>query len=1817
MKPKQRFQKVVLIDLTMMIDVPPAIREKGRKGEKMKTRSLTLLIAIFAIMTMLFVSCNSDVTSSTAVGKPDEELVYASFTDNSKALSIGYDVPAYETLYWRYSAKKTDSYGTYGQTWEGETENFVPVKPAVDNVAQPGLDGKIGPFSQGQWTFGLEAYKTCTVSGTTYNYTDLVFKGSATGVILNKNQTNYIAVTVTPAGEYGKIKISDAYYEWAVAASAGTASTVKLEVSLVRTLPNSNDTQKYTYSEVLNKDGTNNRYPFVGANGYITITGAGTAIPAGVYTAIFRVVENTDAPTIDEFAIQTISFTVYGGFEVKVKGNLMEGLSYENYLSVPEQEIASTTSNNDGAASFVVDKTPSTATGESIKTTVVFPDNSLSTNTQHTLSVDVTTIETAETQFVIINGPQEKPEVAVAAIGLELTKTTVTKDEHDDVIDTTTEEVSDFDTYVTITTYIQDGLTGKVTVVYDDPNAGTQSAKSQPIAKEGATAETEGKSVATMYATDDDMGNKLGYSAESGKLRFKTDHFSDFYVKTDGLYVKNVSTGRYYPTLQSAVDAALVGQTLQLIQSISGISSVVVDSTKDITIDLNGKTITTGLKSEGRHYYAFDNYGSLTLKDSGTSGAIYARGAFENYGGNLTIESGSYHAVTDSADGGAVIWNENQYLIDSSATIYIHSSNFDTTDPIDAAGLAYLQSEGKVLINDSLSNYTNLGWVYFPDSIDTSGLGYGCNWYVNNSDVETVVAELTINGGSFIVEKVGSTSDSSGVACIINNGGNVEINDGSFISPNKRAYNVISNRGSMVINNATVEGAHGGIALDGGELILNSNISSTSTDYYGIWVTNNNEDVRIVVNGGSYSGKIGLNASVDDGNQDATDVEIIVYDGTFTGSDQSIKNNTKQTSHVWDMKLYGGYYSSDPSAYVAPGYYADEISEGTKWEVKPYTEDQSHVSVTKGSSTVYMPIDKFRDSVNNGTSYEGYTVKLLRNVDLEGVSWTPIGTATNPFRGTFDGDGKTIDNLSNHGFTSSTIDRTYNSGSSNAFALFGYLRGNVTIKDLTVYVYASDAKGKGYAGIVGLLKNDYETTTATADIICNLTLDNLKVYGEIIGEDKVAGVIAQVPNYGYTQPGYSSTTTINECENYATIKGERAGGILSVNSGAESGHTTITYCANHGTLTAPANGTYSVAAGIIAQTNTSNQNYYTVENCSNDGTISATIAYGLTANVFLHNPWTETYTPGTSIGGIDNVITDPAKFMELYYSFSGEAISPVRWKEVEYIAGNNETHSNVDHTGILAGIAYDVDETFVAQYDYTVGERVFTYRFKNMEEALSRFNKGANYSNLTLSADTEWKADYTQKGDGPGYYSINLNGNELTVKAPIHMMDSNNNGLQKPVEIKNGTIKYDGSFTGHLFEDVERHGSISFEKVVLDSSVPEEIISIFPSTGGNDTIGISFDNQSSGFFGKKIRCMSPGTGGGDLLVLNNESIPMNDSRWVPDGTSGQTVLTIESNEQVSIDGKPAITLKAFRDSVNDGNSYENSIVTLLCDVTTASDWTPIGNVDEKPFKGVFDGQNHTVTMTFNNDSSNEIALFGVVDGGTIKNLTVDGSINALEKAAGVMYKIQNGTVSNVTNNAKITVKKNKAGGIVCNSYYSNSFDNCKNTGTITISEAPNAQTNNVCGGIAAYIGNLNDSKVQTFTGCVNNGDIVIANNNGYGAGIVGYASGGNQTGTIVFENCINCGQAAYGLLAYVHASGSTQTVSMGTCYDLTGKSLCYCHEPTKGTFSITGPLYVKTGTANVIVCGHDHAPSLVNTETGSTFEYGGQSYYVDKYVLGN
>ena len=141
-------------------------------------------------------------------------------------------------------------------------------------------------------------------------------------------------------------------------------------------------------------------------------------------------------------------------------------------------------------------------------------------------------------------------------------------------------------------------------------------------------------------------------------------------------------------------------------------------------------------------------------------------------------------------------------------------------------------------------------------------------------------------------------------------------------------------------------------------------------------------------------------------------------------------------------------------------------------------------------------------------------------------------------------------------------------------------------------------------------------------------------------------------------------------------------------------------------------------------------------------------------------------------------------------------------------------------------------------------------------------------------------------------------------------------------------------------------------------------------------------------------------------------------------------------------------LFVFEESVNvGGNNFAGKTVKLTADINLeGKEWTPIGQTGATQFKGIFDGQGHTIkNMTVNNPSESEnvsSGFFGWIEdhGEKIKiqnvkfsNASVTGS-HYVGVVAGYVY----GTINNCTveNSTVIGLEKNKdangdkVGGIV-------------------------------------------------------------------------------------------------------------------------------------------------------------------------------------------
>lgn len=215
----------------------------------------------------------------------------------------------------------------------------------------------------------------------------------------------------------------------------------------------------------------------------------------------------------------------------------------------------------------------------------------------------------------------------------------------------------------------------------------------------------------------------------------------------------------------------------------------------------------------------------------------------------------------------------------------------------------------------------------------------------------------------------------------------------------------------------------------------------------------------------------------------------------------------------------------------------------------------------------------------------------------------------------------------------------------------------------------------------------------------------------------------------------------------------------------------------------------------------------------------------------------------------------------------------------------------------------------------------------------------------------------------------------------------------------------------------------------------------------------------------------------------------------------------------------AAQLAHFAKTVNEGKAYLYKYIVLTADIDLANkEWTPIGN-HSNPFKGNFNGDNHTVTgMQISNPSKDYVGLFGECtrhnNNSAIKNITVrdsdicgKGHVGAIvgcaeginiENCRSIANKINGerrvggicgyfggnpgGKVSQCYNGSEVSGKRS-AGGIAgmgdrC------TVENCLNTGEIKVTTTQNESTG---GGIFGF---FDDSIASaSITACVNLGKV--------------------------------------------------------------------------------------------------------------------------------
>ena len=427
-------------------------------------------------------------------------------------------------------------------------------------------------------------------------------------------------------------------------------------------------------------------------------------------------------------------------------------------------------------------------------------------------------------------------------------------------------------------------------------------------------------------------------------------------------------TVRGFTTLYEAHSYAGEGATIKVLKDYTdGSDNHLVSITKNLTLDLNGRTLTS--TSINQLLIINDNV-NFTIMDSSSeqTGKITSGGQVQEYGLIYALQGSTVNLVSGTLE---------------STTHSVHA----------LAGSTFKMTGGNIR-SDRTAVYTKGG------TVDVSGTAY----IEGTTGIEVVHgSRITMSGGE--IKSVGNENDTA-----------VQIGSKSATYvENKETKDYIDKNDSFTMNGGKLSG-NCGVALYNGGASFTMNDGKIDTTSFA--VTNNdasNQDNTININGGTLTSS-GAPAIYHAGLGTTT-----VTNGTITGT-------TGIECRAGTLNVTGGVFSTDVSAYVAESVskgYLKYDGKQSFYVGENYEEVTSKPSVTVDGETVYYSTEeKFEGAIkaqignNYYTTFDkaynaaqaGDTIKLLGNDTV--TTTTTIGENI-----TIDLNGKTL--TASNGFSSS------------------------------------------------------------------------------------------------------------------------------------------------------------------------------------------------------------------------------------------------------------------------------------------------------------------------------------------------------------------------------------------------------------------------------------------------------------------------------------------------------------------------------------------------------------------------------------------------------------------------------------------------------------------------------------------------------------------------------------------------------------------------------------------------------------------------------
>ena len=770
-----------------------------------------------------------------------------------------------------------------------------------------------------------------------------------------------------------------------------------------------------------------------------------------------------------------------------------------------------------------------------------------------------------------------------------------------------------------------------------------------------------------------------------------------------------------------------------------------------------------------------------------------------------------------------------------------------------------------------------------------------------------------------------------------------------------------------------------------------------------------------------------------------------------------------------------------------------------------------------GSGTKDDPyrITSAEDFAEMPSSNSGKYFKLTEDIEVN-------APYANEFRGNFDGDG-------------CTIAFNYTGTSNGNVGLFSTTNG-ATIENTTVAAQIKVSVGGSY-GAAGLVGKIGGTTT----------IKNCGVYGKI--ENTVTG---KQSNVGGIVGYINSKTTIENCYSAAEISVSNSRDTAFTGGIAGYSYDTLNVTNSYVCGTISNTTGKGATSGFVGDLKT-NYNYKAnFTNCY----IAATVSSGGYAAAFLDGSYVtftncyydSTVADGKSItntsnemAGLTPATTNKLKGLALTLgdAFQDDKTSlnsgyPIlRWQYIDPDAKHTVSFElspigsvltwNKEVQAVSADGKYTFADVGMGQYDYSVTNEAGDYAAKSGTVTV----KGKDVTERVELVQNRHKLSFNVQPENA----------ELTVKSGTTELTAES---ENTYSVVNGTYTY----TAELFGYKTAQGSVAVDRADKTHTVTMQ---------AEPAVTVTFANADKGQLTVVTgeRTMSPDKNGAYALPVGyrydwtfksanyaKQTGSIDLTGVTEDGTRTVTIPLAEKTAWGGADDIVAPTkvgdvyqigsggeLAWFAQEVNAGRGAAyNAVLTKDIDLGD-EEWTPIGKGSSYAYKGTFDGAGYTVKgLKITGTATQNCGLFGYVSGGTVKNLTVEGTVIGGECTAGIIGE-QNGTacVENCVNRATVSGTNNvggivgkvngssekyiracanlgnisgsnSVGGIVGQAYYKVTVSHCYNRGSVT-AEVSKA------GGIVGY---MNDSGAK-FSNCYTTGAVKGSNS----AAVVGKKSSGS------------------------------------------------------------------------------------------------------------